>query len=96
MGKIHWPDLWFGPINLWNVWKMQKDYTYQDKMRYFTQPNSTDEVIKDLKDREQMGLNKYGEFVHESSDDMLQHLYEEILDSAVYIKTEINRRKNGL
>lgn len=55
--------------------------------------NSTDAVIKDLKNREAMGLKKYGCFVHETVDDTLVHLYEELLDAAIYIKTEINRRK---
>lgn len=129
MVKITWPDIWFGPINLYSVWKMTTDkvckecgglivdpnktygyagkvcscryvkpqeYTYQDKMKLFTQPNSTDDVVKDLKDREQIGLKKYGEYVHESTDDMLQHAYEEVLDLAVYLKTEINRRNNGV
>ena len=55
---------------------------------------TTSLVISDLRLREQVGLLKYGKFVHESNDDMMQHLYEELLDAAVYIRTEIERRKN--
>lgn len=51
-------------------------------------------VISDLKKRESLGLQKYGKSLNRYTDeDMLQHLYEEILDSAMYIKTLILQRK---
>ena len=45
-----------------------------------------DLVAKDLKERALKGIQKYGHPLHESKDDMLQHLYEELLDAASYIK----------
>jgi MarR-like DNA-binding transcriptional regulator SgrR of sgrS sRNA len=52
-------------------------------------------VIKDLKEREQFGALKYGKFLtHHSNEDMMQHLYEELLDAALYIKTEMKKRNN--
>jgi hypothetical protein len=54
------------------------------------------EVIKDLKEREQFGALKYGKFLTpHSNEDMMQHLYEELLDAALYIKNEITIRKNA-
>ena len=50
-------------------------------------------VIADLRDRAEVGFKKYGHAVEDSPDDMMQHLYEELLDAAMYIKTEINRKK---
>jgi len=55
--------------------------------------STTTYVIADMKEREAFGLQKYGKVLHEHTDeDMLQHLYEELLDGAVYIKTLINQR----
>ena len=52
------------------------------------------DVIADLKEREQFGALKYGKFLtHHSNEDMMQHLYEELLDAALYIKTEMKKRK---
>ena len=45
-------------------------------------------VITDLKTRSAVGFKKYGtntERTDLSADDWLQHLYEELLDAAVYI-----------
>lgn len=54
-------------------------------------------VIKDLRSRETLGLQKYGKaLTSRTEDDMLQHLYEELLDGAMYIRTLIEqRKKNG-
>lgn len=50
-------------------------------------------VIADLRDRAEIGFKKYGHYLDQSPDDMLQHAYEEALDLAMYLKTEINRKK---
>lgn len=50
-------------------------------------------VIADLRDRAEVGFKKYGCTIDRSPDDMLQHLYEELLDAAMYIKTRINQEK---
>lgn len=59
--------------------------------------STTKDVIKDMLEREAFGLQKYGKALTVATDeDMLQHLFEELLDGAVYIKTLINQRKlNG-
>ena len=52
------------------------------------------DVIADLKEREQFGALKYGKFLaHHTTEDTMQHLYEELLDAALYIKTEMKKRK---
>ena len=52
-------------------------------------------VVADLRDRSEVGFKKYGHFLDASEDDMLQHAYEEALDLAMYLKTQIlkNRRR---
>lgn len=51
-------------------------------------------VIEDIVKREKMGYNKYGKYLSKHTDeDMLQHLYEELLDATVYIKTLLLQRK---
>ena len=50
----------------------------------------TGAVIDDLVSRSQRGLNKYNTTLHENNhQNMLQHGYEEALDLAQYLKTEI-------
>jgi len=51
-------------------------------------------VKRDIVARETMGALKYGKYLTPNTDeDMLQHLYEELLDATVYIKTLILQRK---
>lgn len=53
-----------------------------------------DLVIKDMKKREILGLNRYGITLNTSTTkDMLQEHYEELLDAVVYIKTLLEQRK---
>lgn len=52
------------------------------------------DVIADLKQREKFGALKYGKFLtHHTTEDTMQHLYEELLDATLYIKTEMKKRK---
>ena len=54
---------------------------------------ATDNAIADLRAREKLGYKKYNKFLTPDTDeDMLQHLYEELLDASLYIKTLINQR----
>ena len=69
------------------------DKSYEAKVKAMTTLTTTSLVINDLKARETLGIKKYGHPVNESKDNMMQHLYEELLDAACYIKTEIERRK---
>jgi hypothetical protein len=51
-------------------------------------------VISDLSDRAERGLNKYSTTLEQNNtDDFLNHLYEELLDAAQYIKKEIVTRE---
>jgi DNA-directed RNA polymerase len=50
----------------------------------------TKEVINDLILRAERGYKKYGTTLHENNhQNMLQHMYEEALDFAQYLKKEI-------
>ena len=55
-----------------------------------------DLVAKDLKERARRGIQKYGHALHKSKDNMLQHLYEELLDAASYIKMLQVQNKNEI
>ena len=51
-------------------------------------------VIKDMIARNEMGAEKYNRYLQtDCPDSMLQHLYEELLDASVYIKTQIEKQK---
>lgn len=53
------------------------------------------QVIKDIERRATLGRAKYGKYIHpHDGDDYLQHLYEELLDAAHYIKAAIEERKS--
>lgn len=55
-----------------------------------------DYVVQDIAKRNEMGKIKYGVSLnHKTTEDMLQHAYEEALDLVVYLKTEILKRKNS-
>ena len=54
--------------------------------------NTLDSVIRDMIDREKLGLEKYGTTVDRedfSLRDWLQHAYEESLDKSLYLKAAI-------
>lgn len=51
-------------------------------------------VIKDMKKRDKFGMKKYGKPLNtETPKDFLVELYEELLDAIVYLKTELEKRK---
>ena len=71
-----------------------KDFSYLDKVKNYVTPTSTKLVVEDMIKREEFGYNKYGKYLTVDTDEnMLQHLYEELLDGAVYIRTLIEQRK---
>lgn len=52
-----------------------------------------DEINADLQKREQKGINTYGSKLDDADlnkEQLLNHLYEELLDSVFYIKRLIN------
>lgn len=51
-------------------------------------------VMKDLNERSNLGVNKYGTTLDRddlNTSDWAQHLYEELLDASLYIKKLINK-----
>lgn len=73
-----------------------KDYVQIEDDWYWlkTEQTATDLVIKDVREREKIGYKKYSKFLTKNTDeDMLNHLYNEILDAAVYLRTLIEQRK---
>lgn len=51
-------------------------------------------VCEDIAARQRVGIAKYGRTVEQSPDDMIRHAYEEALDLAVYLKAEIERKRD--
>lgn len=53
-------------------------------------------VRKDMKKRNKMGIKKYTIPLNiTTKKDMLQELYEELLDAIVYLRTELEQRKQN-
>ena len=53
-------------------------------------------VIADMIKRNEDGAKKYNRYLMTNCpDNMLQHAYEEALDLAVYLKTQIEKEKNS-
>ena len=51
-------------------------------------------VVKDMLERNEDGAKKYNRYLQtDCPDNMLQHAYEEALDLAVYLKTQIEKQK---
>ena len=51
-------------------------------------------VVKDMLERNEEGAVKYNRYLQtDCPDNMLQHAYEEALDLAVYLKTQIEKQK---
>jgi hypothetical protein len=51
----------------------------------------TEAVISDLRDRSKRGINKYNTTLDQNNkDDFMNHLYEELLDAAQYVKKEMS------
>jgi HSP90 family molecular chaperone len=60
----------------------------QSRMKH-TKDNITNQVIEDLKARAECGYKKYNTTLGENNkDNYMNHLYEELLDAAQYIKKE--------
>ena len=68
--------------------EMKRDY------KKIEAESSNEQVVTDIRNRALFGLSKYGSTLNKNTkEDMLQHLYEELLDAAVYIRTLIEQRK---
>jgi hypothetical protein len=62
-------------------------------MKHNTHPNVWDIVINEMRTRSETGYTKYGKYLTKDTDeDMLRHLYEELLDASVYIRTLMEQR----
>jgi len=67
------------------------DIEYKKYEDYFVQDEVTKNVMLDLANRSRKGYKKYGTTLHENNhQNMLQHMYEEALDFAQYLKKEIS------
>lgn len=73
----------------WYHWTLGTNYSLPNQ----PQPQIEDLVCKDIQARAEKGLKKYGRRLGDSDDDMLQHLYEELLDAANYLKKIMIDRK---
>ena len=65
---------------------------YMEQENYINKPKDevTIAVMEDLKLRSDRGYIKYGTYLHQNDhQNMLQHMYEEALDFAQYLKKEI-------
>lgn len=53
------------------------------------------QVCQDILRRQRVGLKKYGRSVAQAmgEEDMLLHAYDEALDLAIYLRAEIEKRK---
>jgi len=74
-----------------------RDWEEVEKLRWQKESDKMEStwnaVRDDISSREQMGALKYGKYLTKHTpEDTLQHLYEELLDAVVYIKTEILKR----
>ena len=53
-------------------------------------------VVRDMLARNEEGAVKYNRYLQtDCPDNMLQHLYEELLDAAVYTKTLLEKQKHA-
>ena len=53
-----------------------------------------EKVARDMAERRRVGIERYGKPVlPHAGEDWLQHAYEEALDMAVYLRAEIERRR---
>jgi len=81
-----------GYINDSKSFKEYREYMEQQK-NYIDKPQDkiTTAVMEDLKLRSDRGYIKYGTYLHQNDhQNMLQHMYEEALDFAQYLKKEIS------
>ena len=68
--------------------RKQEILTLKNRMQH-TKDNITNQVIEDLKARAERGYKKYNTTLDDNNkDDYMNHLYEELLDAAQYIKKE--------
>ena len=70
--------------------KMIKDKLTKNNSIPPPKDDITKTVMEDLKSRSDRGFRKYGTTLHQNNhQNMLQHMYEEALDFAQYLKKEI-------
>jgi len=69
--------------------KLDKEIKQADD--YYVKDEVTKTVMLELAERSRKGYKKYGTTLHENNhQNMLQHMYEEALDFAQYLKKEID------
>lgn len=71
------------------VMEREMEMLRENNRMQHTKDNITNQVIEDLKARAERGYKKYNTTLGENNkDDYMNHLYEELLDAAQYIKKE--------
>lgn len=80
--------------------RWEVDWAESEQLRWSKETDKEEStwnaVRNDIQEREQMGVLRYGKYLTaHTTEDTLQHLYEELLDAVVYIKTEILKRKQN-
>ena len=75
--------------NQMEKFKLDKEIKQADD--YYVKDEVTKNVMLELAERSRKGYKKYGTTLHENNhQNMLQHMYEEALDFAQYLKKEID------
>jgi hypothetical protein len=65
--------------------------TTMEKVEDKTSDLITEAVVDDLRSRSKVGIKKYNTTLYQNNkDDYMNHLYEELLDAAQYIKKEMS------
>jgi hypothetical protein len=65
--------------------------TTMDRIEDKTSDLITEAVVDDLRSRSKVGIKKYNTTLYQNNkDDYMNHLYEELLDAAQYIKKEMS------
>lgn len=87
-------------MSFWNEetasWEWEEVEYLRNTKESDPEESITKNVIRDLQERERFGALKYGKYLtHHTTEDTLNHLYNELLDAAVYIRVEIKKRNQG-
>ena len=102
-GKGQWKLNWKPQKNKGDVMSGGMESMFEDELEEmkqdccsFENPCSSEQVVMDIRNRALFGLTKHGILLDKNTrEDMLNHLYEELLDAAVYIRTLIEQRKKN-
>lgn len=77
-----------------------RDWEEAEKLRWRNETDRSkstwNQVILDIRKREQTGVLRYGKYLTgHTTEDVLNHAYNEALDLVVYLRTELIKRGTG-